>query len=431
MVTTDFQATQLFLLTLQNSEVKFLAADMPNANEPRLTPTTDAMIFLRISSKARHEFMHESVSMLTRKQTRSPRNHLLLLCAATLSATFSTDTQAGLHEGVEYDSLVSFYNSTNGANWSDNSGWLSGDACGWFGITCDQDTDPYDNTSHVTDVFLSADNLTGSIPSLLGLTHLQTFYVDTNQLTGPIPSLAGMNNLYSFWVDHNQLTGTIPPLSGLKLGLFFVGNNQLTGSIPPLAATLSGFGADTNQLTGEIPSLDGLIELRGFNVSSNQLTGPIPVLAGSPKLEFVGLSFNQLTGTIPPLGSLTHLQSFYVEHNHLTGPIPSLDGLNFLQHFFANSNQLTGSIPSLAGKNILQYFYAGANKLSGAVPSAPASLQGASLCPNLLDVTPQPTIDPMWNSLMHYPPSPWWASPYSTNQCDDLFTDGLGDPIVY
>jgi len=34
--------------------------------------------------------------------------------------------------------------------------------------------------------------LTGSIPSLAGLTALQTFYAENNQLTGAIPPLTGL-----------------------------------------------------------------------------------------------------------------------------------------------------------------------------------------------------------------------------------------------
>jgi len=366
------------------------------------------------------------------KRTRGPRNRLLLLSTATLAAMFSPHAQAGLHRGAEYDSLVSFYSSTNGANWTNSSGWLSGDACGWLGITCDQDANPHDNTSHVTEVTITANNLTGTIPSLVGLTKLRRFDVQSNLLAGSIPSLTGMTSLSEFYVNNNLLVGAIPALSSLtNLQYFSVDSNQLTGSIPPLdgMSDLHGFDANSNQLTGTLPPLTGLTGLVSFAASSNELTGSIPSLAGLSNLQNFYVHYNQLTGPIPPLTGLTALQFFYVQNNHLTGPIPSLAGLTTLVSFSAASNQLTGPIPSLAGVNILQYLYVGANQLSGAVPSAPETLRGASLCPNLLDTTSQPTIDTMWNSLTYY--TPWWAIPYSTNECDDLFTDGFGDPIVY
>jgi len=42
--------------------------------------------------------------------------------------------------------LIDLYNSTNGANWTNNTGWLGavGTECSWYGITCDS------TQSHVT-----------------------------------------------------------------------------------------------------------------------------------------------------------------------------------------------------------------------------------------------------------------------------------------
>ncbi len=39
----------------------------------------------------------------------------------------------------ERDALISLYNSTDGANWDDNSDWLGavGTECDWYGVTCD------------------------------------------------------------------------------------------------------------------------------------------------------------------------------------------------------------------------------------------------------------------------------------------------------
>jgi hypothetical protein len=80
---------------------------------------------------------------------------------------------------------------------------------------------------------VSANQLTGTIPALTGLTNLQNFNVSGNQLTGPIPALTGLTNLRSFFAYNNQLTGTIPALTGLtNLQYFQVNNNRLTGNVP-------------------------------------------------------------------------------------------------------------------------------------------------------------------------------------------------------
>ena len=39
---------------------------------------------------------------------------------------------------IERDALIALYNSTDGANWTDKTGWLgeAGTECSWFGVTC-------------------------------------------------------------------------------------------------------------------------------------------------------------------------------------------------------------------------------------------------------------------------------------------------------
>ena len=39
---------------------------------------------------------------------------------------------------IERDALIALYNSTDGANWTDNTGWLgeAGTECSWFGVRC-------------------------------------------------------------------------------------------------------------------------------------------------------------------------------------------------------------------------------------------------------------------------------------------------------
>ncbi len=39
---------------------------------------------------------------------------------------------------IERDTLIALYNSTNGVNWTANTGWLgeAGTECSWFGVRC-------------------------------------------------------------------------------------------------------------------------------------------------------------------------------------------------------------------------------------------------------------------------------------------------------
>ena len=340
------------------------------------------------------------------------RPHTLLLGAYVALGAMTAHAAI---PATERDVLLALYTSTNGANWTDKTGWngTSGTECGWFGITCDSSSTAIVNINlssnnltgtlplslnsltRLQSVDFSQNRLTGSIPVLSGLTNLSTFNVSGNQLTGSIPSLTGLSGLAHFACSVNQLSGAIPPLASLPLlntfiaagnqltgiiplltGLqnlrhFDVSRNQLTGSIPPLYTleTLWYFSVSQNQLSGSLPSLSGLSALAVFGASANQLSGSIPSLGNTPKLEGLFLSDNQLTGIIPSLTSLPELAAFNVERNQLTGSIPALTRLSHLQDFSVKDNQLSGSIPLLADLTSLEYLRVRNNRLTGTVPS--------------------------------------------------------------
>ena len=65
---------------------------------------------------------------------------------------------------TERDALIVLYNSTVGANWADNTGWMGevGTECDWYGVTC--------SSGSAQEISMPANNLIGSIPGLqLGL----------------------------------------------------------------------------------------------------------------------------------------------------------------------------------------------------------------------------------------------------------------------
>ena len=60
---------------------------------------------------------------------------------------------------AECQALAAIYNSTDGDNWTNNSGWLQTDRpCKWYGVTCD-------NSGHVTELNLVDNFLNGNLPS--------------------------------------------------------------------------------------------------------------------------------------------------------------------------------------------------------------------------------------------------------------------------
>ncbi len=299
---------------------------------------------------------------------RTIEPHKAIALIAFVFAAFTTGAACGAIPASERAALLSLYASTNGGTWSRGSTSWNGPAgteCTWVGIQCDA------GGTTVTEIQLSANNLTGSLPGNLNdLTNLRRFEVASNLIAGAIPALTGLTKLEVLNVEDNRLTGSIPALTGLSsLTTIYVFNNQLTGTIPELAGLteLDDFVAHANQLSGPIPALAGLTKLVEFSVEDNQLTGAIPALAGLTKLQFFIASRNQLVGPIPELADLTSLHNFAVQDNHIVGPIPSLTGLTKLQYFYAQNNNLTGSTPALTGLTNLQFFLVANNQLDGSI----------------------------------------------------------------
>ena len=326
--------------------------------------------------------------------------------------------------------LVALYNSTNGASWTNSSGWNGPTVCPgavipgnpnataspWAGVFCGV----IGGADHVVTINLPDNNLTGPLPALANLTELRRFFAystngdGSSNVTSLPPDLASLTKLERFSVAGNGpgLTGTIPSLSALtNLAQFRVNHNGLTGSLPSLAglSNLQIFWAQSNSLTGQIPPLSGLTALTDFEVDRNQLTGSIPPLSGLTNLEVFTVYTNRLTGVLPSLNGLGSLRAFSAADNQLTGSIPSLvgQGLGALRRFRVHRNQLTGPIPDITGLS-LESFAVGFNRLTGPVPTAPATLLAgeSNLCPNNLS---KPYADsPAWDAATGS--TPWWSA---------------------
>ena len=291
------------------------------------------------------------------------------------ASNIATGTTAG-DSASDRAVLVALYDATDGANWENNTNWLSNAPMGeWYRVTTD-------GHGRVTQLYLGGNQLTGEIPAELGdLTNLQGLYLSNNQLTGEIPAELGrLTNLIDLSLHVNQLTGEIPAELGAipNLEELRLNDNQLTGEIPPELASLARLlllKLSFNQLTGEIPpELANLSNLGWLILNENQLTGEIPPdFANLPVLmKVLSLGTNQLTGEIPAgLGRLTDLTHLNLRNNRLNGEIPAeLGRLTNLTHLNLRNNQLTGEIPAELGRlTNLESLYLSSNQLVGCIPS--------------------------------------------------------------
>ena len=272
---------------------------------------------------------------------------------------------------AERTALMALYNATGGTHWHRQRNWnTAGRIRDWQGVSTN-------SSGFVTELVLSDNNLSGTIPSELGnLTHLRELDLDDNELTGTIPpELGDLPQLRRLVLGANELTGTIPPeLGGLsQLTMLDLGRNSLRGTIPSELGSLPRLDSlllHRNELTGPIPpELGNLASLRRLLLALNPLTGPVPPELGNlANLTYMSLSRNQLTGTIPPeLAKLSSIRILSVSRNNLTGTIPpELGTLATLEGLYLYQNQLTGGVPvSLGDLSELETLWIHDNGLTG------------------------------------------------------------------
>merc|ERR1712196_688554 len=193
----------------------------------------------------------------------------------------------------QHDALMDLHTHTGGSSWTRRDGWGTGDYCTWFGVTCKHDPP---ETSQVTDVVLSGNNLAGVLPeSILKLRSLKVLKLDGNQISGAVPSgLASLDQLQMVHLQKNKFTGSLPatmmnltvahpPMQEIDLSY-----NQLSGAIPE---TL--FGPEN---PGPFAPTDNL---KVFNLRYNAISGGIParIIHASTMISIL-LGGNNMTGVI-------------------------------------------------------------------------------------------------------------------------------------
>jgi len=246
-------------------------------------------------------------------------------------------------------SLVTFYNTTGGAN-SWRIKWnLSQPLTTWHGLKMNA-------FGCVTSISLPANDIKGALPSALTeLKYLDTIYLPNNQLTGNIPTqLGNLTNLTHLSLEGNQFNGSIPTELGnlTKLITLSLSNNMLANTIPTALrrlANLHYLNLSGNKLNGSVPNeLNDLKRLEWLILSNNQLNGKIPNLV-LPNLKVLLLANNQFTGELPKLNT-PNLRRIALQKNKLIKIIDlnhirtwndEVDAIRYNEVIRLDSNSLT------------------------------------------------------------------------------------------
>ena len=329
----------------------------------------------------------------------------------------------------DVSNLISFYNATNGANWTNKSGWEAGaagnncDPCGlicgndvWYGLTCNLN-------GRVMEINLPGNNLTGSLPSTLqDINFLTLLNLQNNEIGGNLPSYLGeeyiinlnlsnnnfQNNIPSSYssltylaLNHNQLTGSIPNSFGTSttLDYIFLNDNDLCGCYDPSLIALCTSTINASNLTisngnnfnapweefcsGQIGECGGLLN----NCTHPDFDALAALYFGTGGLSNLWTNSTGWSGIIngncDPCGECGNNSPWYgvtclnnrviginLQTNNLIGTIPSsISQLTELQTLNLRDNALNGSIPVEIGDlDHLTTLDLGKNDLTGSIP---------------------------------------------------------------
>lgn len=255
------------------------------------------------------------------------------------------------------------------------SDWKPGsDPCKWTGVGC--------TSSQVTSLNLASRSLSGSLPpSFSSLTSLQTVALQNNDLSGSLPSVAGMSSLQKLFLDGNRFS-SLPSdfFSGLSaLQDLSLDDNPLSPwSLPDdlsQCTSLRAFSASNASISGPLPDFLGQLPgLQDLRLSYNSLTGPLPASFAGSSIKNLWLnnqkSDARLSGRIDVVGAMDQLSLLWLQSNAFTGPIPDLSNLTSLASFNVRDNSLTGPVPaSLAQAPALRNASLANNCLQGPMPA--------------------------------------------------------------
>ncbi|KAG1366313.1 receptor protein kinase TMK1 [Cocos nucifera] len=260
------------------------------------------------------------------------------------------------------------------------------DPCTWTGVTC--------TGARVTAIQVGNRSLEGTLPAeVRNLTALLRLELQKNQLSGSLPSLAGLSSLQALLLHGNHFSGTPPPdfFAGLSsLQSVYLDDNPFDPwSIPASlkdAIALVNFSANSANVSGELPEFlaTAFASLDHLALAFNLLTGAVPAAFATAPLRSLWLNnqvgSSRLSGGIAFVANMTSLEELWLQSNDFTGSLPDFSGLQHLADLQLRDNRLTGPVPaSLTSLKSLKRVTLTNNLLQGPPPAFPDSVKTVDL----------------------------------------------------
>ena len=173
-----------------------------------------------------------------------------------------------------------------------------------------------DSLQQLRKLDLSHNELRGTIPNAIGQCfRLEMIDLSFNSLTGNVPMEISSLHSLAFYLNfsHNSLTGRLPSLGGMQhLQAIDISANKISGPIPGDIGSCSGLqylNLANNKLEGRVPaSIGQLKSIETIDMSFNLLSGPVPLsIANLTMLRHLNFSYNNLNGSVPNEGAFRNL----------------------------------------------------------------------------------------------------------------------------
>ncbi|KAL5574388.1 hypothetical protein UlMin_023985 [Ulmus minor] len=242
---------------------------------------------------------------------------------------------------------------------SESLGWTDPDPCKWKHVVCS-------DGKRVTRIQIGHQNLQGTLPpELQALTELERLELQWNNISGSLPSLSGLSSLQVLMLSNNQFT-SIP-------GDFFSG-----------MTSLQSVEIDNNPFAAwQIPkTLTDASALQNFSANSANISGIISDFLGAdsfPGLSILHLAFNNLEGGLPTSFSGSQVQSLWLNgqesNGKLNGSVDVIQNMTLLKEVWIHSNGFSGSLPDFSVLKDLESLSLRDNMFTGPVPPSLANLK--------------------------------------------------------